>query len=155
MTAKFGDDTFEFNKVFTADEITGGIASIKAKLRSNPHAMGMERIEGVSGEYYINPKNRPEGYKAARDRAMSIRLAKDTSKAATIASIAIPPVGLVGSAASAYVAAMEPTEENIKDAALSVTGHLPFRLLGLGDDAAKRASAIMQLIRDEAKKDGK
>ncbi len=155
VTAKFGDDTFEFNKVYTADEITGGMASIKAKLRSNPHAMGMERIEGVSGEYYINPDDRPEGYRTARDKAMSIRLAKDTSKAATIASIAVPAVGAVGTIASGYAAVVEPTEENIKDVALSAAGHIPFGLLGLGDGAAKRASAIMQLIRDEAKKDGK
>ncbi len=72
VTAKFGDKTFEFNKVYTADEITGGMASIKAKLRSNPHAMGMERVEGVSGAYYTDIKNVPKGYRSALNEATSV-----------------------------------------------------------------------------------
>lgn len=155
VTAKFGDKAFEFNRVYTADEITGGMASIKAKLRSNPRAMGMERVEGVSGEYYINPDDRPEGYKAARDKATSVRFAKDANKATTYGSVVFPALGLPGAALSGYVAYQDPTDENIVDVGLSAAGHLPFRMLGLGDDAAKRASALMQLLRGEITKDGK
>ncbi len=149
VTAKFGDNTFEFNKVFTADEITGGIASIKAKLRSNPHAMGMERIEGVSGEYYINPDDRPEGYRAARDKATSVRFAKDVNTAATYGSLVFPALGTVGTATAGYTYIMEPTKENAENLLLSGFGNKVFPRRWFSEDNAERGSAALQIVKDE------
>jgi len=119
--------------------------SAGAQLISNPVSMGMQKIEGVSGHYYTSIENLPEGYKSARNEATSIRFAKDVNKAATIASLAVPPVGAVNAIAAGYVAAKEPSLENYIALGLSAGGARLLRAEGVKKGLAERVSAIEQM----------